>query len=131
MRRTVFLRCAGASLLFPADRLLEDSATATLRFRKIGVPPDSFNQAYATQRTRDFLTENVDSKMVRLTIVPDEAPAIYSLAACDHCPVYRDWRRQWDEIGPIGFPVAELMSIEGNAILRYRGRNRNVSVEVL
>lgn len=120
-----------APLMISADRILEDETTPTLVFRKIAVPVQAFNQSYATQRARQFLAENAKLKMIRLTLVPDERPATYTRLGCDHCDPYRFWRAQWDQISTVTFPVAELMSIEGNAILRYRNESGVVSTLVL
>lgn len=117
--------------MISADRIVEDETTPTLVFRKIAVPANMFNQQYAAQRAREFLAENANLRMIRLTIVPDEKPATYSPLGCDHCDPYRFWRMEWDAISPVTFPVAELLSIEGNAILRYRDRSGTVSVTVL
>lgn len=95
------------------------------------MPTQSFGQEYALQRARQFLAETANMKMIRLTLVPDEKPAIFSAAGCDHCEPYQFWRGQWDAILPRTFPVAELMSIDGNSVLRYRDKSGNVSVVVL
>ena len=126
-----FLFCATAPLMFPADRILEDETTPTLVFRKIAVPSEVFSQQYAMQRARQFLAENAHLKMIRLTLVPDEKPATYSQAGCDHCPAYRFWRAQWDLVSAVIFPLAELMSIDGKPVLRYRDKDGVVSAFVL
>jgi hypothetical protein len=131
IRRFAILFCATAPLMMSADRVVEDETTQTLVFRKIALPSATFSQQYATQRVREFLAENTRRKMIRLTLVPDEKPATYSRFGCSHCDPYRFWRAQWDAISAVTFPVAELMSIEGNAILRYRDRNGAVSMIVL
>jgi len=120
-----------APLMISADRTLEDETTQTLVFRKIAVPAQTFSQQYATQRARQFLAENINRKMIRLTLVPDEKPATYPRVGCDHCDPYRFWRMQWDAISAVTFPVAELMSIDGNAVLRYRDKSGAVSAVVL
>jgi len=38
---------------------------------------------------------------------------------------------QWDPVSKVSFSIAELMSIEGNAILRYRDGAGAVSVTVI
>ncbi len=120
-----------AHLTIAADRILEDETTQTLVFRKIAVPVQTFSQSYALQQARQFLAENAKPKMIRLTLVPDEKPATYTRFGCDHCNPYGFWRAQWDQISAVTFPIAELMSIEGNAILRYRNESGVVSILVL
>lgn len=129
--RLAFLLLAVAPLIVSADRVLEDETTQTLIFRKIAVPVETFTQQYATQIFRYFLAENAKMKMIRLILVPDEKPATYTRFGCDHCDPYRFWRSQWDVISAVIFPVAELMSIEGNAIIRYRDKSGAVSVVVI
>ena len=109
--------------MMSAGRVIEDETTPTLVFQKIAVPATTFGHQYATQRVREFLAEDSHLRMIRLTLVPDEKPATYSRLGRDHCDPYWFWRMQWDAISAVTFPVAELMSIEGNAILRYRDRN--------
>ena len=100
-------------------------------FHAIAIPAETFSQQYATERARQFLAENATMKMIRLTLVPDEPPATYTRVGCDHCDPYGFWRMQWNAISAVTFPVAELMSIEGNAILRYRDKSGAVSTVVL
>ena len=131
IRKLAFLLWAMPTVMISADRVLEDQTTKTLVFRKIAVPPQTFSQQYAIQQARRFLVENANLKMIRFTLVPDEKPATYARAGCDHCPPYRFWRGQWDAISRVTFPVAELMSIEGNSILRFRAESGVVSEVVL
>jgi hypothetical protein len=132
IQRLVMVFCTMPSLMIAANRVVEDETTQTLVFRKIAVPVAEFNHDSATQQARKFLVANTDSKkMIRLTLVPDQKPATYTRFGCDHCDPYRFWRTQWDAISAVAFPIAELMCIEGNAILRYRDRTGAVSVTVL
>src|ERR1700677_1156826 len=126
-----FLLFAMAPVLARADRTLDDKTTSTLIFRKIAVPATVFSKDYAVERSRRFLAENPTKKMIRLTLVPDEKPAIFSLVGCDHCDPYHFWRGQWDATGTAIFPLAELMSIEGNSVLRYRDKRGAVSAVAL
>ena len=129
--RSALLLAAIARVMISDDRILEDKTTQSLTFRKIAVSTSTFNQQYATQRARQFLSENANFRMIRLTLVPDERPATYSGLGCDHCEPYSFWRRQWDAISPVTFAVAELMSIEGNAVVRFRDKSGVVSSAVL
>jgi hypothetical protein len=131
MRAIALFLCAATPLLFPADRILRDQTSSTLAFRRIAVPRDALTLGYATRRARDFLAQNSQLKMIQLTLVPDEKAATYALFGCDHCHPYSFWRIPWDATTSVAFPVAELMSIEGNAVLRYRDRSGNVSVRVI
>jgi hypothetical protein len=125
------LACVAAPLIVAANRTLEDTVTQTLVFRKIAVPVPEFDRNLATQLANQFLADHRNVKMVRLTIVPDMKPATDSLLGCDHCDPYTFWREQWDRISSVTFPVAELMSISGNAVLRYRDSKGQVTVTVL
>lgn len=129
--RIAVLLLAIGRLTISADRVLEDETTRTLVFRKIAVPVTTFSRPYAMQRAREFLVKNTQFKIIRLTLVPDEDRATYSAFGCDHCPPYQFWRMQWDSITPLNYPVAELLSIDGNAILRFRTKNGAVSVTIL
>lgn len=120
-----------ASSVIAADRVLEDQTTATMIFRKVAVPASTLTQQYAVEQSRLFLLSNGAKRMVRLTIVPDQKAATYSLVGCDHCDPYRFWRMQWDPVSRALFSIAELMSIEGNAVLRYRDDTGAVSVTVI
>ena len=114
-----------------ADRVLEGTVTKTLIFRKIAVPVQGFDRRIATQRASQFLADNPATRMARLTIVPDMKPATYYPAGCDHCDPYTFWRGEWDPVSTVNFPIGELMSVEGNAVLRYRDEKGAVSVTVL
>ena len=129
--RSLVLLSATAPLMIPGDRVLEDQTTETLVFRKLAVPAQTFSRQYATQQARQFIADNATMKLIRLTWVPDEKPATYSLFGCDHCDPYRFWRAQWDPISKVIFPVAELMSVEGNSVLRFRDKSGAVSAVVL
>jgi hypothetical protein len=129
--RSLVLLSATAPLMIPGDRVLEDQTTETLVFRKLAVPAQTFSRQYATQQARQFIADNATMKLTRLTWVPDEKPATYSLFGCDHCDPYRFWRAQWDPISKVIFPVAELMSVEGNSVLRFRDKSGAVSAVVL
>src|SRR5690348_5397250 len=96
-----------------ADRVLEDTVTPTLVFRKVAVPQQGFSRQLVIDRCMKFFAENPAIKMARLTIVPDIKPATYSLIGCDHCDPYRFWRMQWDPIAEDKFAIGEMMMIEG------------------
>src|ERR1700677_2928757 len=89
---------SSVSLLTGAERVLEDTVTNTLIFRKVALPPQAFNQAAVIQLAREFLAHNPKVKMARLTVVPDMKPAALSLIGCDHCESYKFWRGQWDSM---------------------------------
>ena len=90
-----------------------------------------FSRQYAIGWARLFLASNRHLKLIHATLVPDGPPANLSRVGCDHCDPYRWWRSQWDVVSAVIYPVAELMSIEGNAILRFRDKYGAVSVLVL
>lgn len=117
--------------LIGADRVIADQTTATLVFRKIAVEPDIFSKEYATERARQFLKANAKFKMIRWTLVPDEKPANYTVTSCDHCPFYPFWLKQWSAVNATMFPIAELMSIEGNAVFRFRDEQGVVTAQVI
>jgi hypothetical protein len=122
---------ATRGIVIAADRVIEDQTTATMIFRKVAVPASIISQQYALERARQFLLDNSGAKMIRLTMVPDAEPATYSLMGCDHCDPYRFWRMQWEPVSEVPFSIAELMSIERNAVLRYRDTKGAVSVTVI
>jgi hypothetical protein len=112
------------------DRIFADSTTATMIFRGI-VISDRFEEQLVKQRCQEFLAQNKEKKLIVLTLVPKEAEGKTAVFGCDHCIPYPFWRRQYDAVANMGFPIAELIYINGNAVLRFRSGSGQVSVAVL
>ena len=51
--------------LFASDRIVEDESSPTIVFRKIAVAGKKFDEKYAVQRCREFLSANQDKDFIR------------------------------------------------------------------
>jgi hypothetical protein len=117
--------------MFASDRILEDESDSTIVFRKVAVSGETFDEQYVLKRCREFLIENGDKKLVTYTLVPDQTGATIGLLGCDHCKPYPFWRTQYDAVVKEEFPLGEMLALDGNAVVRYRGRDGSVSEIVL
>ncbi|MEO8097818.1 MAG: hypothetical protein ABI811_08965 [Acidobacteriota bacterium] len=126
-----FLCAFNGNIAFGKDRILVDKKSATIVFRKIAVPGIRFDEAYVIERSRQFLAQNKDKKLIVFTLVPDETDAKVAAISCDHCNRYPFWRMQYDAIAPKRFPIGELIAFGDNAVLRYRDRLGAVSETVV
>jgi hypothetical protein len=116
---------------FASDRTLEDESSPTIVFRKVAVSGDTFDEQYVVKRSREFLANNKDKKLIRYTLVPDTLEATIGASGCDHCDPYPFWRVQYDAVARQQFPIGELTAIGGNAVVRYRNMHGTVTETVL
>jgi hypothetical protein len=116
---------------FASDRTLEDESSPTIVFRKVAVSGDTFDEQYVVKRSREFLANNTDKKLIRYTLVPDTLEATIGASGCDHCDPYPFWRVQYDAVARQQFPIGELTAIGGNAVVRYRNMHGTVTETVL
>ena len=98
--------------------------------RRVALTSATFDLANATQTCKQVLAEYPKTGFVQLTIVPDNATALPPPKP-DHMS-YESWKRWHDNSMEVQGPFAEMLAIDGDAILRFRdvdGRTTKVVLQ--
>jgi hypothetical protein len=119
-----------AASAFAADRVEIYGSGRMFAFGRATVPGGQFDLNQAIRVAREFLSENKDKVLLRLTTVPEDAP-IGGCGGNMEQGRYTNWRDCYDARALFHFPAAELIKIDENAVLQFRRKDDSVSSIIL
>ena len=111
-----------------ADTILEDKTHGDVRIKSLAVSGSSFNEKRLEQIARKELSTLPRAKIIRLLMFGDRSGA--PLPKADHMSYY-DWRKVYEVISKTPTDIAEMLSIEDNAVLRVSRKNGTLKRTVL
>lgn len=125
------MRALGCLLLIAAalgaDVVYRESVSAGVRLKSIGLTPGSFSEGYVERLALRELAGGPRSRFVKIDIYGQGGTP---LPIPPHVS-YESWRQMHDLARQTPNEVAEVISIEGNAVLRMRDATGSLTRRVL
>ena len=117
-----------SAMLLGGDSVLRDQGRPGVKIKSIAISPNLFNEMHLEQVCRSELSKSPRSGFMQILLLGDRGGS--PLPKSGHFD-FKMWRRMHDEAVNMPNEFAEMISINGEAVLRMRDGSGKVTKKVL
>ena len=117
-----------SAMLLRADTVIREQSGPGVKIKSIAISPGSFTETHLEQVCRSELSKSPGSGFMQLLLFGERAGS--PLPKPDHMN-FQMWRRIHDDAASLPNELAEMISINGEAILRTRDASGRLTRKVL